>query len=523
MRSNIFKSILVNSGLAASVLLAASSTALAASSVVNLTAGPSTATLPDGSTVPMWGYSCTGTAPTAASCAALNGATSSAAWSPVIITVPAGNSLQINLTNSLSFATSSGTSNIPTSLTIVGQFGGGLGTPTNVASPAHAGLGVTWPVAGGPNSGTPDPGSPTFTPPPQGPRVRSFGTEVQAGTMTSLNWKALTPGTYLIESGTHPSIQATMGLYGVLVVTSAPTPTSAGLAYPMVPGKTANSTTTLPAVSYAAEVAMVMGEIDPVQNAAVDAAVRTVGFNELTVWSGQPGGCGNTASPTYMQCYPPVVNYTPLYYLINGVAFDKTNSIKSLFPVNVGTATNAVAGNNSVLVRLVNAGSRMHVPAIVGAQTGAPTGPGNVAPSGFSIIAEDGHRQPGIPHVQSEVFMAAGKVFDVVVNAPSGSTALPIYDRELSLSGNAISRDAGMLAYIGVNGSGLPPAAGLSSAVAVADSYSSIIPCASTATSCQSFTVSDPSIGLIANDTNVYGVKLGTGSGPSNQRTVPWC
>ncbi len=117
-----------------------------------------------------------------------------------------------------------------------------------------------------------------------------------------------------------------------------------------------------------------------------------------------------------------------MYYLINGVAFDKTNSTKSLFPVSVGTATNPVAGSNSVLVRLVNAGLKMHVPSIVGAQTGAPVGPS--APSGFAIIAEDGHRQPGIPHVQSEVFMAAGKVMDVVVNAPTGGTALPIYDRE---------------------------------------------------------------------------------------------
>src|SRR5262249_59035772 len=31
-------------------------------------------------------------------------------------------------------------------------------------------------------------------------------------------------------------------------------------------------------------------------------------------------------------CYPPAVNYTPFYYLINGVAFDKTNPTLSLFP-----------------------------------------------------------------------------------------------------------------------------------------------------------------------------------------------
>ncbi len=55
--------------------------------------------------------------------------------------------------------------------------------------------------------------------------------------------------------------------------------------------------------------------------------------------------------------------------------------------------------------------------------------------------------------------MAAGKTYDVMINGSRRparrsrrTRALPIYDRELSLSGNAIERDAGMLAYIGVNG-----------------------------------------------------------------------
>ncbi len=102
--------------------------------------------------------------------------------------------------------------------------------------------------------------------------------------------------------------------------------------------------------------------------------------------------------------------------------------------------------------------------------------------------------------------MAAGKTFDVVINVPSGTTAIPIYDRELSLSGNAIARDAGMLAYISVNGEGLPAAPALSAAIAMADTYNSLTPCS--ATPCPAFTVSDPSKGVIANDINVYGVQL---------------
>ena len=40
------------------------------------------------------------------------------------------------------------------------------------------------------------------------------------------------------------------------------------------------------------------------------------------VWSGQTGECGD---PTVHTCYPPAVNYSPLYFLINGVSFDRTN------------------------------------------------------------------------------------------------------------------------------------------------------------------------------------------------------
>jgi len=80
--------------------------------------------------------------------------------------------------------------------------------------------------------------------------------------------------------------------------------------------------------------------------------------------------------------------------------------------------------------------------------------------------------------------MAAGKTFDLLINGQSTSTtgiapyknALAVYDRELSLSGNATERDAGMLAYIGINPSaGLPAAGVFGAAVARADTYSSVV------------------------------------------------
>jgi len=524
---------------------------------VNLTAAPASAYLPNGSTVPMWGYSCgAAVANSTATCASLNPGTTG--WSPVIITVPTTQGLTINLTNNLP-------SPVPTSLTIVGQIGGGLGDitqRTTSAAPIHDNMPTTWTAA---NAGG------VFTPPAQGPRVQSFSTEVATGVTASLTWTAPRAGTYLLESGTHPSIQGPMGLYGIVVVTDA----AGGNAYPNV--------------KYTADVPVLLSEIDPVQNAAVQKAVNTPGFSESAVsgpWENGPvvsinitnGGSGyitapgvtlksnpdghgaasavidtDPNSPTFGQvvqinidnaggynvapqviiddpptghanvatavaalqlntnalahcsggaaaCYPPAVNYTPLYYLINGTAFDKNNASASLITATAtsGTATsasNTVSGG--VLVRLVNAGLRMHVPSIVGSVT--TTGSG-----GMALIAEDGNPLPGLTRVQSEVFMAAGKTYDVMIKAPAASgNALPIFDRELSLSGNASSHDTGMLAYLAVNGASLPTDGAFATSAAVArdDSYSSLI-------AGKTLTISDASKGLIANDTNVYGVHV---------------
>ena len=454
---------------------------LAVAQQVNLTAGPAALTLPDGNTVQMWGYTCDNPG-SGASCAKLNPA---GAWSPVVITVPyssGGTNLTIQLTNNLPSVVAE------TSLVIVGQLGGGLGSSaTSQPSPDHSNSQqITWPI--------PAPGA-ANTPPAQGNRVQSFATPATHAGAATLTWSNLKPGTYLIESGTYPSIQGPMGLYGMLVVTTAPSGSTAGTAYPAVG--------TIAAVTYNAEIPLLLSEIDPVQNNTVSAAVGTAGFSEQTVWNGQIGGCGNPKSgPTvYLTCYPPAVNYTPLYYMINGVAFSRNSASASLFPATAGVTgappvpvTTGITG--SVLVRLVNAGLRMHVPSIVGSLTGSGA-------AGMSLIAEDGNELPGVPRVQSEVFMAAGKTYDVMINAPAaGGTALPIYDRELSLSGNSTARDAGMLAYIGVNGNALPTSGVFAAAGATAnpDNYFLVAG--------KRLTVSDLSKGVIANDINVSGVQL---------------
>ena len=519
---------------------------------INLTAAPASALLPDGQSVPMWGYSCND-AGTGATCAALGGAGS---WSPVLITVPVASSgstnLTINLTNNLP-------AGIPTSLTIVGQLGGGLGVApggngaTTAPSPTHAQQAATWPIAG-------DSTGVIFTPPPQLPRVQSFGTEVPNGAnAVALTWSNLREGTYLIESGTHPSIQGPMGLYGVLVVTTAGAPP---IAYHNASAYK-NGT-----VSYDVDTVALLSEIDAVQNRAVDTAVNTAGFSEtsarvlrdtvssVTVAQDQSqtpeGGTGYTvgAAITFSQacdvqpiahvsgvsngaitdisldnpgkgcssvptataaggtgaqlvvaltlsgvmcsdnagaCYPPVVNYDPRYYLVNGKAFDKTNPGNSLL-LSVGSTGSPVTFSNGVLLRLVNAGVRMHVPSVAGLP--------------MSLVAEDGNVLPGLPRTQSEVFLAAGKVYDVMLK-PAGTataSAYGLFDRALSLSMDNV-RDGGMQAYLSINGGQVPQAA---VAGANDDQYFLPLPAGKT------LVVSDPGKGVIANDLNIYGVKVST-------------
>lgn len=464
MRAHTFKMSLIKSGFAASILLLASSVCWADS--VNLTAAPTQAALPDGQTVPMWGYSCGAVVDgSSATCAASN-PNAGGNWSPVVITVPLGTSLTINLTNNLSFTVGSGSNTVPTSLVIVGQLGGGLGDVTQrttMPSPVHAPQGTTWPGT----QGTTNPGDPVFTPPAQAARVRSFGTEVAAGATTALTWNNLRPGTYLIESGTQPSIQGPMGLYGMLVVTD-----------PAYPGQ-----------AFDKDVALLLSEIDPVQNTAVDTAVRTAGFSDALVWNGQTGKCGD---PTVHTCYPPAVNYDPLYYLINGVSFDRSNLASSALAVPAATV------HGRVLLRFVNAGLRMHVPSVVNAN--------------MTLLAEDGNKLPGVPKVQSALFLAAGKSYDVTIQPKQitpgtyDAATYPVFDRQLSLSTNN-QRDGGMQAHINVAGGGAAGSVGSAasslSAVANPDSYFLVAG--------NVLAVAEVARGVIANDTAVYGVKLQTG------------
>jgi len=464
MRSNHLKATMKTALLAVGVLLLLAG--LCSAQSVTLSAQRTTVTLPDGQIVPMWGLFC-GAAANGATCSALNGSAQGTSWQPPLITVTSATNLTVTLANGLP---------VPTSLVIVGQLGGGLGgggTKDLASRFPHPTQGTSWPIAGGTG-----PADTTFTPPAQADRVRSFATEVVANASagTALPpWTSLKPGTYLIESGTHPSIQGPMGLFGVLRVIDA---SAANAAYPNV--------------AFDQDVPMLLSEIDAAQNQAVELFEETVAgcpanvgtcsgniseVAETTKWVGGPGGCGGLHT-----CYPPAVNYDPRYYLINGVAFDKNNAAASSYAVAAASTT----GN--ILLRFVNAGLRMHVPSVVGLN--------------LALIAEDGNVLPGTPRAQSEVFLAAGKTYDAMVhpaaaNGIYAAASYALFDRQLSLSTNN-QRDGGMLASLQVNGGALPNVS--ATAQAVADTYSLV---AGTP-----LAVTDPGRGVIANDVGVYGVQL---------------
>ena len=524
MTTNRIKKIM-QTAFAASALLVAGQ-ALSATTV-NLTAQRASATLPDGAVVPMWQLcgvldptSTAGSVSAAGACPTV-AAGATPAWAPgPTITVVTGDTLVVNLTNNLP---------VPTSIVVLGQLGGGLGTPSTMLSPVHnntagitansavsnissvslvgttvtvhtyaksphglntgdsvaiAGITAATGFNGGPfvvtvvdlNTFTyvdatatgsvsvpagatasqilaasqlhntfvgNNPSAVAFSAPKQGSRVRSFGTQVGArASVSGLTWTALKPGTYIYETGTLPSLEVPMGLYGLLVVTQAPVPPAVvggsitpGVAYTL--DGTAIGT---PVVSYDSDAALLFSEIDPVQNNQVDKAAVAGTKIDANLRFNDPVCITATAN----NCFPAAVNYTPTYFLVNGYAFDRTAPLPSTYAVG-----NAYSTGN-ILVRLANAGSRTHIPAIVG-QT-------------MALVAEDGHLAPGQPKVQNEALLTAGKTYDALIKPATaalavGATApsayagktLPIFDRQGSLStGN--QSDGGMQAYLTVAG-----------------------------------------------------------------------
>lgn len=171
--------------------------------------------------------------------------------------------------------------------------------------------------------------SPQVTRNPDG-RVRSFTHETAPGDTGIYAWSNIEPGTYLYHSGTHPSVQVQMGLYGAVTKNAVDANADPAEAYT--------------GITYDEEAVIIYSEIDPALHAAV------------------AGGTYGTAA------YPSTIDYEPKYFLVNGVASDATTPVVTAAP------------GNDVLIRFLNAGLKDHAPEILG--------------SHLSIIAEDGNPYP---------------------------------------------------------------------------------------------------------------------------------
>lgn len=219
-----------------------------------------------------------------------------------VITAAAGDNLSITVTNELT---------VPVSLVIPGQ------ALSNNAGPVWF-SDVTNPYTSATATGSRP--TPANAADPEDPaykyRVRSFvhetppGSPGLPGAAATYTWNNLKAGTYLILSGTHPSLQVQMGIYGVLIVKAAGGAPYTGIATP------------------AQEVTLLFSEIDPVIH--------------------------NAADDTLMVAVPPTIpstnDFKPKYFLINGKAFPGGN------PIPIG------ATGSTTLLRFANAGLDTYVP-----------------------------------------------------------------------------------------------------------------------------------------------------------------
>ncbi|RMF42911.1 MAG: hypothetical protein D6751_11300 [Deltaproteobacteria bacterium] len=190
----------------------------------NLCAGEATVTMPDGRSVPVYGF-------------ALGGATGGVCDNAISVPGPelrdnVGGALSITLTNTLS---------VPVSIMIP------------ALTPAAADVTPTWVDS----SGAVLAQNSQFRPANDDARARSFVKEVDPGTSATFDWPSPRNGTFLYQSGTHPQVQVPMGLYGALIY--EPT---AGTAYANI----GNDNRT---VTYDDDAVLVFSEIDADLNDAV--------------------------------------------------------------------------------------------------------------------------------------------------------------------------------------------------------------------------------------------------------------
>jgi FtsP/CotA-like multicopper oxidase with cupredoxin domain len=345
---------------------------------VFLRAGEVIKTMPDGKVVTFWGFAQDSSFGAADGTLTVPG--------PRINVLPGDTTLDVLLDNRLG---------VPISLVIPGQ-------PNELSYP-YGGGGPAVPVV------------PTWTDGTSGPRggdatrrVRSFAPEtvpnnLALGTGVHYVWNNLRPGTYLYESGTHPSLQVQMGLYGCMTrnAPGSPPPPALGYAYDLVP--------------YDNEAVLLFSEVDPWFHQAVADGTY-----------GQPMPPGGDP-----RLYPSsAIGYSPQYFLINGAAYPTTNLTWQHPPL----------ATERLLLRFLNASLQTRIPEIPDAY--------------MSLVAEDGSRYT-YPKSQYSVVLPAGKTVDALV---SGTFAggHPLLDRRAGVV-NHQQAPGGMITQLGVDVPLAPP------------------------------------------------------------------
>jgi FtsP/CotA-like multicopper oxidase with cupredoxin domain len=193
------------------------------------------------------------------------------------------------------------------------------------------------------------------------------GTTIQSKTYT---FTASQAGTFLYEAGLLPNAQhqVAMGMYGMLVVTDT--------------------------VTYDVDAPLVLSEIDPALNTAVDPA----SFD--------------------------MRDYTPTYWLINGKAYPDTAPI-------------AAAEGNSVLLRYANAGSYPHSMGLLGLDQTLMALDGSPLPYSRKVVVQN--IAPG-----QTMEMAA----QMPASVPTAGAKVALYDTNLLLHNSGAGGFGGMLTFI---------------------------------------------------------------------------
>lgn len=356
--------------IAAATLLAAGADGVHAMSVT-LCAEPYTITLPgEAAQVPMWGYR---QVADASACSATSALRASAA-APVI-TMPAGDSsLAVTLVNRLA---------VPTSVVIAGQ-----------ALPADGGAAV---MAEDLIGASCDPATMAM-PARMACRVRSFTGETDAGAQRTYTFTNLRPGSFLLQSGTHPQAQVQMGLVALLKQDAAPLDLTARRLYG------AAATDANP--SFDVDATALLSEVDVAQHNRIQSTLGTDG--QQAQW--KTGGS--------------TLDYAPRHFLINGRPFDGSNVAATDIGVNAPNGAR-------VVLRLANAGLQSRSLMLTNGT--------------WRVLTEDGYPYAA-PREQATVLLPAGKTSDVAMvavnNGAVGSTATmgAVFDRRGGAAGGQVAR-----------------------------------------------------------------------------------